>query len=68
MGKKGALFVFWVLGYLLGAFAWIVRAPVVQIIHIIGLTADMSQALIAGLFGSIVMVIAVVTWSFLTSS
>lgn len=68
LGKKGTLIVFWFIGYALGALAWIVRDPVVQFAEGIGLNASVSQGLIAGLFGSTVMVIAVMSWSFLSSS
>jgi hypothetical protein len=68
MGRKGTLIAFWIVGYLLGAFAWMVRTPVVTFIESIGLTSDASQALVAGLFGSSVMVLAVLTFSFLSSS
>ena len=59
---------FWIAGYVMGAFAWMIRAPVVQLVESIGLTADASQALLAGLFGSFVMVFTVLFYSFLTSS
>lgn len=67
MGRKAALFVFWITGYALGAFAWLVRAPLIQFIENLGLSADMTQGLVAGLFGSSVMVLAVLTWSYLSS-
>jgi len=41
---------------------------VLNFIQSIGLSSDASQALIAGLFGSTVMVLSVLTWSFLSSS
>ncbi len=66
MGRKAVLLGFWIVGYLLGAFAWLVRAPVLQFIENLGISADTSQALLAGLFGSFVMVISVVSWSFLS--
>ena len=55
-------------GFLLGAFAWLVKTPVLQFIENLGISADAGQALIAGFFGSSVMVLAVVVWSFLSSS
>jgi hypothetical protein len=68
MGRKAVLFSFWLVGYLLGMFAWLVRVPVLQFIESIGLSANTAEALIAGLFGSGVMLAAVLLWSFLSSS
>ncbi len=59
---------FWVTGYALGAFAWMVKTPLIQFVESIGLSADAAQGLMAGLFGSTVMVLAVLVWSFLSSS
>jgi hypothetical protein len=68
LGRKGTLIGFLIVGYILGAFAWIVKTPVVTFIESIGLSSNASQALVAGLFGSSVMVLAVLTFSFLSSS
>jgi hypothetical protein len=68
MGRKAVLFSFWLVGYVLGMFAWLVRVPVLQFIESIGLSANTAEALIAGLFGSGVMLAAVLLWSFLSSS
>lgn len=67
MGRKSVLFGFWLVGYILGLFAWLVRIPTLQFIENLGLSANTAEALIAGLFGSGVMVIAVLVWSFLSS-
>jgi hypothetical protein len=64
----GALALFWIVGYILGAAAWLVRAPVIQFIETFGLNADATQALLAGLLGSTVMVVGILFWSFLSSS
>jgi len=56
------------LGYALGGFAWLVKTPLIQFIESLGFSSDLTQGLIAGLFGSSVMVLAVLTWSFLSSS
>jgi len=45
-----------------------VRTPVLQFIESVGVSSDTSQALVAGLFGSSIMVLAVLTFSFLSSS
>jgi hypothetical protein len=68
MGRKAVLIGFWLAGYVLGMFAWLVRVPVLQFIESIGLSANTSEALIAGLFGSSVMLVGVLLWSFLSSS
>lgn len=68
MGRKAALFGFWLVGYVLGIFAWVVRVPMLQFIESIGLSANTAEALIAGLFGSSLMLVGVLLWSFLSSS
>jgi hypothetical protein len=59
---------FWLVGFVFGEFAWFLKTPVLQAIENLGIGADASQALVAGFFGSTVMVLAVLAWSFLTSS
>jgi hypothetical protein len=68
LGRKAMLFLVWIGGYVLGAFAWLVRVPLIQFIGNLGLSSDATQALVAGLFGSSVMVLAVLLFSFLSSS
>ena len=68
MGRKAVLFGFWLLGYALGFFAWLVRAPVIQFIMSLGLTEEVAGALITGLAGSIMMLVGVILWSYLSSS
>jgi hypothetical protein len=67
LGRKGVLIAFWVGGYILGAFAWMVKGPALQFVENLGLTTDASQALLSGLFGSCVMVLSVLFWAFLSS-
>jgi hypothetical protein len=67
MGRKTILFGFWLLGYFLGFMAWLVRAPVIQFIENFGLTADAAGALITGFAGSLVMLVGVILWSYLSS-
>ena len=62
------LFGFWLLGYALGFFAWLVRVPVINFIMSLGLSADAAGALITGFAGSIMMLVGVVLWSYLSSS
>ena len=68
MGRKIVLFGFWLLGYALGFFAWIVRAPVISAIEGFGLSSDAAGALITGFAGSLVMLVGVIMWSYLSSS
>jgi hypothetical protein len=68
MGRKAVLFGFWLLGYALGFFAWLVRAPVYAWIESLGVSADVAGALITGFAGSIMMLVGVFLWSYLSSS
>lgn len=62
------LFGFWLMGYALGFFAWLVRAPVINFIMSLGLSEEVAGALITGLAGSIMMLVGVILWSYLSSS
>lgn len=66
MGRKIVLFGFWLVGYALGFFAWLVRAPVIGWIMTLGVSADVAGALITGLASSIIMLVGVLLWSFLS--
>jgi hypothetical protein len=66
MGRKAVLIGFWLLGYALGFFAWLVRAPVINWVQTLGVSADVAGALITGLAGSIVMLVGVILWSYLS--
>ena len=66
MGRKAVLAGFWLLGYALGFFAWLVRAPVISWIESIGVSAEVAGALITGLAGSVVMLVGVILWSYLS--
>ncbi len=68
MGRKLVLFAFWLLGYTLGFFAWLVRTPVINFFMNLGISADVAGALITGLAGSMMMLVGVVLWSYLSSS
>ncbi len=68
MGRKAVLFGFWLLGYSLGFFAWIIRAPVLQWIMTLGFSEEVAGALITGFAGSILMLVSVVLWSYFTSN
>jgi len=66
MGRKLVLFGFWLVGYALGFFAWMVRTPVISWIMTLGVSADVAGAMITGLASSIVMLVGVMLWSFLS--
>ena len=68
LGRKAALIFFWIAGYAIGIAAWVMKTPFLQFMENIGLSADTADALLAGLFGSVVMVLTVLLWSFLSSS
>jgi hypothetical protein len=68
MGRKAVLFGFWLLGYALGFFAWLVRVPVIQWISTLGFSQDVASALITGFAGSLVMLVGVILWSYLSST
>jgi len=68
MGRKLVLVGFWLLGYALGFFAWLVRAPVIAFIENFGLSSDVAGALITGFAGSLMMLVGVIMWSYLSSS
>jgi len=56
------------LGYALGFFAWLVRVPVISWIMTLGFSADLASAMITGFAGSLVMLVGVILWSYLSSS
>ncbi len=66
MGRKLVLFGFWLVGYTLGFFAWLVRAPVINWIMTLGISADVAGAMIMGFASSIVMLVGVILWSYLS--
>ena len=68
MGRRTILFGFWLLGYALGFFAWLIRTPVMNFVMSLGLSSDAASALITGFAGSIVMLVGVILWSYLSSS
>ena len=66
MGRKIVLFGFWLVGYALGFFAWLIRAPIITWVMTLGISADVAGAMITGLASSIVMLVGVMLWSFLS--
>ena len=68
MGRRTVLVGFWLLGYALGFFAWLVRVPVMNFITSFGLSADAAGALITGFAGSVVMLVGIFLWSYMSSN
>ncbi len=68
MGRKSILLGFWLLGYALGFFAWFASPSLISWVESIGLSAQLAGALLTGLAGSIMMLVGVFLWSFLSSS
>ncbi len=68
MGRKAVLLGFWLLGYALGFFAWLVRKPVFDFITSFGLSSDAAGALVTGFAGSVVMLVGIFLWSYMSSS
>jgi hypothetical protein len=68
MGRKAVLFGFCLLGYALGFSAWVVRAPVISWIMTLGFSAEVAGAMITGFAGSILMLVGVVLWSYLSTN
>jgi hypothetical protein len=68
MGRKLVLFGFWLLGYALGFFAWLVRAPVISWITSLGFSEEVAGAMITGFAGSLMMLVGVILWSYLSGS
>jgi hypothetical protein len=66
MGRKLILFGFWLVGYALGFFAWLVRAPIISWVMTLGISANVAGAMITGFASSIVMLVGVMLWSFLS--
>jgi hypothetical protein len=63
MGRKTVLIGFWLLGYILGFLAWVLRKPLIDGIAAIGVNQDIASAVLAGIAGGFLMVISVLVWS-----
>jgi len=68
MGRTETLVGFWIVGYVLGLLAWTLKGPSLRFVESIGLSSGTGEALLAGLFGSTIMVVTVLVWSFLSAS
>jgi len=67
MGRTTVLFGFWLVGYVLGFFVWMIRAPVVNWVMTRGISSDVAGALITGFASSVAMLAGVLVWSFMSS-
>ena len=63
MGRKTTLTGFALFGFVLGFLAWLLRDPVANLIASIGLNQDIAGAILAGIAGGFLMVVAVLVWS-----
>jgi hypothetical protein len=63
MGRKTVLLGFWLMGYVLGFLAWVLRKPLISMIANIGVNQDIATAILAGIAGGFLMVISVLIWS-----
>ena len=68
LGRKAVLTGFWLMGYALGFFAWIVRKPILDFVMTLGFSEELAGALITGFAGSVVMLVGVILWSYLAQS
>jgi|ERR1035438_1119393 hypothetical protein len=63
MGRKTTLMGFSLFGFVLGFLAWLLRASVSNLVSSIGLNQDLAGAILAGIAGGFLMLIAVLVWS-----
>jgi hypothetical protein len=63
MGRKTTLIGFSLFGFVLGFLAWLLRAPVARLVANIGVNQDIGDAILAGIAGGFLMLIAVLVWS-----
>ncbi len=63
MGRKTILMGFSLFGFVLGFLAWLIREPVADLISSLGVNQDLTGAILAGIAGGFLMVLAVLIWS-----
>jgi hypothetical protein len=63
MGRKTTLIGFALFGFVLGFLAWLLRNPVADLISSLGVNQDILGAILAGIAGGFLMVVAVLIWS-----
>ncbi len=70
MSRGSIIFGFWLLGYALGFIAYLVRVPVIAGLEALfgAANADIIGAAVAGLAGSVMMLVFLFVWTHLSSS
>ncbi|MGD0638007.1 MAG: hypothetical protein ABSA72_08215 [Nitrososphaerales archaeon] len=63
MGRKTTLMGFSLFGFVLGFLAWLLRSSVSNLVSSIGLNQDIAGAILAGIAGGFLMLVAVLVWS-----
>jgi len=63
MGRKTTLMGFALFGFVLGFLAWLLRKPVTDAIVNLGVNQDILGAVLAGIAGGFLMLVAVLVWS-----
>lgn len=63
MGRKTILLGFALFGYVLGFLAWLLRSSVASLVASLGANQDIAGAILAGIAGGFLMVIAALVWA-----
>lgn len=63
MGRKTILLGFAFFGYLLGFLGWLLRGSFAHLIADFGANQEIADAVLAGIAGGFLMVVAVVVWA-----
>jgi hypothetical protein len=63
MGRKTILLGFALFGYVLGFLAWLLRSSVAGLVAGLGANQDIAGAILAGVAGGFLMVIAALVWA-----
>jgi len=69
LGRKLVLFGLWLVGYTLGFVVYLFRKPFADFILFLipSLSQELVGAIVSGLGGSVIMISAVVLWSYLST-
>ncbi len=63
MGRKTIILGFALFGYVLGFLAWLLRGSFADLIAGFGANQDIADAVLAGIAGGFLMLIAVLVWA-----
>ena len=63
MGRKTILLGFALFGYVLGFLAWLLRSSVAGFVASVGANQEIAGAILAGIAGGFLMVIAALVWA-----